>query len=143
MWIFPWIKLSWHPCSMWEQLGWLNWFWQFLCEGLFSFKPKGFYYSCMVLQFMGRKDFLLHKANSRKLILMYVFKWLYLTQCLTSFSSINHVLGLYAQFLMLFHLTYMRFSQWTYLLSLSLHGMKRLPPIIQGFRVSPFSLSVS
>ena len=33
MWIFPWIKLSWHFGSTWDKLGWLNWFWQFLCEG--------------------------------------------------------------------------------------------------------------
>ena len=31
------IKLSWHSCSMWDKLGWINWFWQFLCEGLSSF----------------------------------------------------------------------------------------------------------
>ena len=37
-------------------------------------------------------------------ILIYVFDWLYFTQCLTSFSSINHLL-LCAQFLILFHLT--------------------------------------
>ena len=42
MWIFPQVKLSWHSCSMWDKLGWFNWFWQFLCEGLFSFNPKGF-----------------------------------------------------------------------------------------------------
>ena len=42
VWIFPWIKLSWHSCSMWDKLGWLNWFWQFLCERLSSFNPKGF-----------------------------------------------------------------------------------------------------
>ena len=40
---------------------------------------------------------------SRKL-LTYVFDWLYFTQCLTSFSSINH-LHLYAWFFNLFHLT--------------------------------------
>ena len=34
----------------------------------------------------------------------YVFDWLYFTQCLTSFSSIDH-LQLCAQFLILFHLT--------------------------------------
>ena len=34
----------------------------------------------------------------------YVFDWLYFTQCLTSFSSINH-LHLYAWFFNLFHLT--------------------------------------
>ena len=26
-------------------LGWLSWFWHFLCDGLSSFNPKGFYYS--------------------------------------------------------------------------------------------------
>ena len=35
----------------------------------------------------------------------YVFDWLYFTQCLTSFSSIDHLLQLYARFLILFHLT--------------------------------------
>ena len=45
MWIFAWIKLLWHSCSLGDKLGWLNWFWQFLCKGLSSFKSKGFYYS--------------------------------------------------------------------------------------------------
>ena len=45
MWIFPWIKLSWHSCSGWGKRGWLNWFWQFLCEGLSSFNLKRFYHS--------------------------------------------------------------------------------------------------
>ena len=45
MWIFPWIRLSWLFSSMWDKLGWFNWFWQFLCEGLFSFNWKGFCYS--------------------------------------------------------------------------------------------------
>ena len=30
---------------MWEKLRWINWFWQFLCEGLSSFNLKRFYYS--------------------------------------------------------------------------------------------------
>ena len=34
----------------------------------------------------------------------YVFDWLYFTQCLTSFSSIDHLLHLHALFLILFHL---------------------------------------
>ena len=38
-------------------------------------------------------------------ILICVFDWLYFPQCLTSFSSIHHLLRLYAQFLILFHLT--------------------------------------
>ena len=33
------------------------------------------------------------------------FNWLYFTQCLTSFSSIDHLLQLCARFLILFHLT--------------------------------------
>ena len=45
LWIFPWIKFSWHSCSMWEKPGW---FWQFHCKGLFSFNLKGFYYSYVV-----------------------------------------------------------------------------------------------
>ena len=24
MWIFDWIKLPWHSCSMWDKLGWFN-----------------------------------------------------------------------------------------------------------------------
>ena len=35
---------------------------------------------------------------------------LYFTQCLTYFSSVNHLLHLCARFLILFHLTLMRFS---------------------------------
>ena len=43
---------------------------------------------------------------SRKLqILIYVFDWLSFTQCLTSFSSTDHLLQLCPQFLILFHLT--------------------------------------
>ena len=41
----------------------------------------------------------------------YVFDWLYFTQCLTSFSSIDHLFRLYARFLSLFHLTQMSFSR--------------------------------
>ena len=35
----------------------------------------------------------------------YVFNWLYFAHCLTSFSSIDHLLHIYAQFFILFHLT--------------------------------------
>ena len=59
---------------------------------------------CILLQFMW-KQFLLHGTYLWKTLrtLTYVFDWLYLTQCLTSFSSIDH-LCLYSRFLMLFHL---------------------------------------
>ena len=45
LWIFPWIKLSWHSSCIWDKPGWLNWFWPFLCEGVSSLNLKGFYYS--------------------------------------------------------------------------------------------------
>ena len=45
MWIFPWIKPSWHSCSVWNKPGLLNWLWQFHYEGLSSFNPTKFYYS--------------------------------------------------------------------------------------------------
>ena len=38
-------------------------------------------------------------------IQIHTFDWLYFTPCLTSFSSINHLLCLCAWFLILFHLT--------------------------------------
>ena len=38
-------KLAWPSCSMWDKLGWFNWFWQFLCVGISSFNPKEFYCS--------------------------------------------------------------------------------------------------
>ena len=43
----------------------------------------------MVLQFLWRKDFLLHGTYSRKTlnILICVLNWLYFIQCLTSFSN--------------------------------------------------------
>ena len=51
---------------------------------------------CMFLQFMRRKNFLMHKTYFQKTqqILTYVFDWLYFTHCLNSFSSINHLLRL-------------------------------------------------
>ena len=49
-------------------------------------------------------------------ILSYVFDWLYFTQFLTSFSSIDHLLCCYAQVLILFRVTQMRFSRSIYLL---------------------------
>ena len=40
IWIFSSTKLFRHSHFMWEKIGWFNWFWQFLCEGLSSFNPK-------------------------------------------------------------------------------------------------------
>ena len=65
-----------------------------------------------------KKDFLsrgtcLYKTHR---IITCVFGWFYFNNCLTSFSSISHLLRLYARFWNLFHLTYMRFSRSTRLL---------------------------
>ena len=40
--------------------------------------------------------------------------WLYSTQCLTSFSSVDHLPHIYAWSLILFHLTIVRFSRSTH-----------------------------
>ena len=53
---------------MWERLGWINWFWQFLCKGLSSFNFKWFCYSCIVLQFMLRRGFPLDGTNLQKIL---------------------------------------------------------------------------
>ena len=86
MWIFLWIKLSGHICSS-DKLGWLKWFWQFLCEGLSSFNPKRFYYlyawSCSLCE---RRTSFLTGLISRKLCgFLLVFGYLYFSQCLTFF----------------------------------------------------------
>ena len=67
---------------------------------------------CMFSQYKLKKDFLFHGTYHQKTlqILTYVFGWLQFTQCVTSFSPINHLLRLWAWFFILFHLTQMRFS---------------------------------
>ena len=85
-----------------------SWFWQFLCEGLSSFNSKGFYYSsAWSCRLCERRTSFSMRCISRKLlwILTYVFNWLYFSQCLTSFSSSDHLLCLCAQFFILFHVT--------------------------------------
>ena len=47
---------------LWDKLGWLNWFWHFLCDRLSSFNPI-LLLICTVLQFKWRKDFLLNRTN--------------------------------------------------------------------------------
>ena len=83
---------------------------------------------CLFWQFMWRRTCLclcgslceggLHFARDLSLensTNSYVFGWLYFTDCLTSFSSIDYRLHLYAGFLILVHLIYMKFSQSTHL----------------------------
>ena len=80
---FPWIKLPWPSCSVWGKPGWLNWFWQFLCDGLSSFNLKGFSYSfgwyCSLCE--GMTSFWT-RLISRKLC---GFKFMFLIRC-TSLS---------------------------------------------------------
>ena len=79
---------------------------------------KGFYYSYAWLCSSCEGKTFMHGAYLQKTlqILNYVFDWLYFTQCLTSFSFIDHLLCLYAWFFILFHITQMGFSQSTNLL---------------------------
>ena len=49
-------------------------------------------------------------------LLIYVFSWFCFIQSLASFSSIDHRLALCAHLLILFHLTKIRFYQFTFLL---------------------------
>ena len=86
IWVFPCSKVSWHCCSMWDKLGWLNWFRQFLCEGLSSFNPKGFNYSylwsCSLCE--GRNSFCTGLI-SRKLCGFLLMFWLALLHSLFYF----------------------------------------------------------
>ena len=102
---FPWIKLSWHSCSMWDTLGWLNWFWQFFCEGLSSFNPNGFCnsYACPSSLCKERTSFCTGLISRKLPGIFYVFDWLYSTQSLTSFSYLDHLLHLFTWFFILIH----------------------------------------
>ena len=98
----------WHFCSMWDKLWWLIWFWQFLSERLSSLNLKRLYYSyawsCSLCE---RRTFFCKGLVSRKLFVdSYLCFWLaLLTQCLTSFSFVDHLLCCYAWLLILFYLT--------------------------------------
>ena len=63
-----------HSCSMWDKLGWLSWFGQFLCDGLSSFNPKRFYYSyalsCMSMKInVNQFKYILLNTGSHVVIL--------------------------------------------------------------------------
>ena len=110
MGIFLRSKLPWHSRSIRHKLGWLNWFWQFLCKGLSPFYLKGFYYSyaCFCSLCEGETFFC---ASDSYLCFQQ------LIQCLTSFSSIDYLHCICSRFWIVLHLIKMRFSaQSTYLL---------------------------
>ena len=128
-----------------EKLGWLNWFWQFLNEGFLPLHRKDFAthaWSCSSCE--GRTSFCT-RLNSRKLCrFLCMFSNGFTSLNVLLLFPLNHFLGLYAQFLILFHQTYMRFSQWTSCIYVFVFAWyEEVPPIIQGFRVSPFGLSRS
>ena len=101
MWILPWIKLSWHSCCVGQ-----TWMAQLilaisLCGVIFLYSERMLLLICMVFQFTWRKDCLLHGTYLQKILqsLICIFNWLYFTQCLTSFPSIDHLLHHYQQFI--------------------------------------------
>ena len=83
--ILPWINISWQSCSVWDKLGWLNWFWQFLCERLSSFNPKGFYSYAWSRSLCERRTSFCTGLISRKLCR-------FLFMFLTGFTSLNVLL---------------------------------------------------
>ena len=112
MWIFPWINLSWYSWYMSDKLGWPKPFWKFLCEGLSTHNLKGFCYSYMLGLAVHLKDRLhfawdLSLENSADSNLCFQLALLHSVS--NFFSSIDHLLHLYAQFLILFHLSLIRF----------------------------------
>ena len=98
------VNLSWHSCPMWDKLGWLNWFWTFLFEGLSSVNPKRFCYA-YAWSCEGRTCFCTVLISRKLCGFFFVFDWLYFIRRFTSFSSIYYLLRLYGRFLMLFRPT--------------------------------------
>ena len=127
MWIFPWIKFFWHSCSMWDKLHRLNWFWQFLWEGLSSINLKGFYYSDvwhgLAVYMKELLDFAWHLPLEKS-----TYSYLFLTgftslSVLLLFSLLIIFFVFMHGFLFLFHRTKMRFSWSTHLMCLSLETL--------------------
>ena len=73
LWIFPWIELSWHSCYMRDKPGWLNWFSQFLWEGLSSSNPEGFYSYALSRTLCERRTSFCTELSSRKLCRLLMF----------------------------------------------------------------------
>ena len=105
MWIFPWIKLSWHICSMWDKLGWLIDSDNFSVRGYLTLVRKDSITHMHGLA-VYLKERLSFAQDFRKLCrFLLMFLTSFTSLCLTSFSFIDHLLCLYARFLILFHLT--------------------------------------
>ena len=104
-----------------ELIAYLSIFNQFKLNDFWSYYQKHanqiFLNHTTASQLMLKKDFFLHGTYLQKTLhtLTYVFDGLYLTQCLATFSSINHLLRLRARILIIYHLTQMRLSRSTHL----------------------------
>ena len=88
-----------------------------LCVGLSSFNPKGFYYSCAWSRSLcwGRTSFCTRRV-SRKLCRLLCFRLALLQSVSYFFLSTAHFFRISARFLILVHLTKVRFSRSTHLL---------------------------
>ena len=75
-------KLPWDSCCMWDKLGWLNWFLQFLCEGLSSFNQEDSVTHMLGLAVYAKEGvsfawYLYLEPRTKTLqICMYFFDWL-------------------------------------------------------------------
>ena len=73
-----------HITLMWQKLGWLNLFWQFLCRRLSIFwSERILLLICFDLKVMWRWEFILHKKTLQ--IPVYVFNRPYFVHCLSFF----------------------------------------------------------
>ena len=84
-------QTHWHPCSIWDKLGWLDWLWPFLCVRLSSFNPKGFCYLYSYSLCKGRTSFCM-VLISRKLCRSLFLFLAGFTSLSYFFSSIDYVL---------------------------------------------------
>ena len=106
MWIFLWVKFSWHSYSMWDKLGWHKWFSQFLNEWLSSFNLKGFYYSyTWSCSLCGRRNSFFTGLISRKLCgfllmfstdftslgLFFLYRSCYSSLCIVFYSNSSNI----------------------------------------------------
>ena len=99
MWIFPWIKLSWHSGYKWDKRKWLNWFWQFPSQGLSSYSTTHMHGPAVYVKEGLLFAWDLSLENS---VDSHCF-WLALLHSVSYFfPSINHIVCLYVWFCFVF-----------------------------------------
>ena len=111
MWIFPWIELSWHSCSMWDKLVWLNWFDNFSVRGCLPLIGKDFITHMHGLAVYVKEGLpFAQDLSIENSVYSYLCFQLVLLHSVSYFFFLFQSPYLYVQFLMLFYLTYMRLS---------------------------------